>query len=196
MLLTHTKLHTCRSNIAEWLSCVTSLEARERVILLSVKEKTRRSIPAKYRALLILKRATLETRVMAQAFHSLINWILDFSAGPRLCHSLSHSWGHHQTRSASNVTSFGHVGEGGSDRWAWERRSRTGFQYPGLPGQTWSCDRKVRKTGLSIFYNNLSFPAVGSRRRDENCSGNSIPSARRCGRSRRSPATRRQTGVC
>lgn len=73
MLLMQSKLHTCRSNIVEWLSCITSLEARERVILLSEKERTRRSIPAKYRVLLILKRATLETRVMAQAFVSLIN---------------------------------------------------------------------------------------------------------------------------
>lgn len=87
----HTKLHTCRSNIVEWLSCITSLEARERVILFSEKERTRRSIPAKYRVLLILKRATLETSVMAQAFVSLINRFLDFSVGPRLCHSLSHS---------------------------------------------------------------------------------------------------------
>lgn len=65
-----------------------------------------------------------------------LNWILHFSVGPWLHHSLSYSWGHHQAWSASNVTSSGHVGEGGSRGRAEERRVRPGLQYPWLPGQT------------------------------------------------------------
>lgn len=56
------------------------------------------------------------------------------SAGSRLCHTLSYSWGHYKAWRAPHVTSSGHVGERGSNCWAGKRRVRTWLQHPGLPG--------------------------------------------------------------